>query len=77
MMGKLQLYKTIEVAWPPEEWTHLNVEQDNNTRQTKFKNNRTNRLKLGSHYMCNRYQLNDKILWTLLSLPFSNYELNF
>ena len=58
----LQLYRTINLQVPTQDWVSLNLNSINTTRQTKFSTNRTNRLKVGMNQLANRlYLINNKI----------------
>ena len=72
----LSLYKTFNNQFPNSEWIHLNVNQMNMSRQTKFHVTRTNSRMIGMNALCNRfYYLNDKIPLEWLNKSFFAYKI--
>jgi hypothetical protein len=71
----LSLYKTFNDQLPSAEWIHLNFNQMNMSRQTKFHMTRTNNRRIGMNALCNRFHyLNDKIPLEWLNKSFSAYK---
>ena len=72
----LQLYKTFNRSLPHEEWINLNFEQQITTRQTFFKMNSNNNLRVGLNAISNRFfYLNDKIPLEILNKNPVQYKL--
>jgi hypothetical protein len=72
----LQLYKTFNECLPINEWVHLNFDQVNTSRQTKFLIDRSKRTKIGRHSLCNKFhQLNEKIPLEWLGKSYSSYKI--
>ena len=71
----LQLYRTINLQVPTQDWVSLNLNAINTTRQTKFSTNRINRLKVGMNLLSNRLCIiNNKIDLDWLSLSINSYK---
>ena len=72
----LQLYKTFHFKTPSPDWMQLNLNFVNASRQTKFRTNNTNRLKIGWNVLSNRFwHLNGKIDLNWLNLFFTSYKI--
>ena len=73
----LQLYKTFNDALPEFEWTCLNFNQTNMSRQTNFNVIRTNNINVGLNALTNRFQhLNGKIPLLWLNNSFTKYKID-
>ena len=72
----LQLFKKFNHKLPDYEWLILNFEQQFATRQTFFKMNRINNLRVGLNALSNRFfYLNDKIPLTILNNNIVQYKI--